>query len=232
MVLSVSRALVNRMVDSTEEATVCKAILVAAVVGSGGVRLFRLPASMHAMCWAAGLAEQRRGRTRPSLAPAQMPLSDCAMQGPRPAVIPEMRVNIFGGMEVTIGGVAVDPHLFAKQRTKTLLAVLVLFRGKEIARPELLRIMWPDATPERATNNFYSLWCRLRRALGAEHDEDCPYLVRHRASVMVDTRYVKSDVDEFDALCRTLLFDEPNGPRMACRIREDGRVVLVRFASV
>lgn len=210
MVLSVSRALVNRMVDSTEEATVCEAILVAAVVESGGDAPLSSARQRACDVLAAGLAEQRRGRTRPSLVPAQMPLSDCAMQSPRPAVIPEMRVNIFGGMEVTIGGVAVDPHLFAKQRTKTLLAVLVLFRGKEIARPELLRIMWPDATPERATNNFYSLWCRLRRALGAEHDEDCPYLVRHRASVMVDTRYVKSDVDEFDALCRTLLFDEPN----------------------
>lgn len=210
MVLSVSRALVDRMIDSTEEATVCEAILVAAVVESGGDVPLSSARQRACDALAAGLAEQRRGRTRPSLAPAQMPLSDCAMQSPRPAVIPEMRVNIFGGMEVTIGGVAVDPHLFAKQRTKTLLAVLVLFRGKEIARPELLRIMWPDATPERATNNFYSLWCRLRRALGAEHDEDCPYLVRHRASVMVDTRYVKSDVDEFDALCRTLLFDEPN----------------------
>lgn len=210
MVLSASRALVDRMVDSTEEATVCEAILVAAVVESGGDVLLSSARQRACDALAAGLAEQRRGRTRPSLVPAQMPLGDCAMQSPRPAVIPEMRVNIFGGMEVTIGGVAVDPHLFAKQRTKTLLAVLVLFRGKEIARPELLRIMWPDATPERATNNFYSLWCRLRRALGAEHDEDCPYLVRHRASVMVDTRYVKSDVDEFDALCRTLLFDEPN----------------------
>ena len=210
MALSASRAIVNRMVDSTEEATVCEAILVAAIVGSGGD--VPLSPSRQRACdvLSAVLAEQRRGRTRPSLAPVQAPLSDCSMQSPRPAVIPEMRVNIFGGMEVTIGGVAVDPHLFAKQRTKTLLAVLVLFRGKEIARPELLRIMWPDATAERATNNFYSLWCRLRRALGAERDEDCPYLVRHRASVMVDTRYVKSDVDEFDALCRTLLFDEPN----------------------
>lgn len=114
MVLSVSRALVNRMVDSTEEATVCEAIWVAAVVGSGGDAPLS-SARQHACdVLAAGLAEQRRGRTRPSLAPAQMPLSDCAMQGPRPAVIPEMRVNIFGGMEVTIGGVAVDPHLFGE----------------------------------------------------------------------------------------------------------------------
>ncbi len=36
MVLSASRTLVDRMVDSTEEATVCEAILVAAVVESGG----------------------------------------------------------------------------------------------------------------------------------------------------------------------------------------------------
>lgn len=109
MVLSVSRALVNRMVDSTEEATVCEAILVAAVVESGGDVPLSSARQRACDALAAGLAEQRRGRTRPSLVPAQMPLSDCAMQSPRPTVIPEMRVNIFGGMEVTIGGVAVDP---------------------------------------------------------------------------------------------------------------------------
>ena len=210
VVLSVAHALAHRMADSTEEATMCEAILVASVEKCGeGVSL---APNRRRSCDAlvAALAEQRREVPRTNDASALAIARDRVVQGPRPSAIPEMRVSIFGGMEVTIGGVAVDPRLFAKQRTKTLLAVLVLFRGKEISRPELLRIMWPDMTAERATNNFYSLWCRLRRALGADCDEDCPYLVRHRASVMIDARYVKSDVDEFDALCRTLMFDEPN----------------------
>ncbi len=125
-------------------------------------------------------------------------------------IIPEMRVNIFGGMEVSIGDATLDPNGFSRQSTKTLLAVLVLFRGKEVPRPELLRILWPNASEERATNNFYSLWCKLRQALGASKNDECPYLVRHRTSVMINSHYVKTDVEEFESLCRTLMFDEPN----------------------
>ena len=125
-------------------------------------------------------------------------------------VVPEMRVSIFGGMEVSIGGDALDPNGFSKQSTKTLLAVLVLFKGKEVPRAELFRILWPNASEQRATSNFYSLWCKLRQALGASKKQECPYLVRHKASVMINPHYVRSDVEEFESLCRTLMFDDPN----------------------
>lgn len=124
-------------------------------------------------------------------------------------MVPEMHVRLFGGMEVRIGNRVLDPNAFSKQKAKTLLAVLVLHRGKEIPRSELLEIMWPLAPGDKAINNFYSLWSTLKKALRDERGE-CPYLVRHQMSCMLDSRYVKSDVEEFDALCRRLFFESPN----------------------
>lgn len=123
--------------------------------------------------------------------------------------VPEMYVRLFGGMQISIGGRVLDPSAFRKQRAKTLLAVLVLHRGKEVPRTELLNIMWPSSAESRSTNNFYSLWSVLRKALSNEAGE-CPYLVRHQASCMVDARYVRSDVDEFETLCRRLFFEQPD----------------------
>lgn len=123
--------------------------------------------------------------------------------------VPEMHVRLFGGMEISIGGKPLDPRCFAKQKAKTLLAVLVLYRGKEIPRHELFRIMWPDSSEDQAANSFYSLWSVLRRALGGE-SRNCPYLVRHQSSCMIDTRFVTSDIDEFEALCKRLLFEQPD----------------------
>ncbi|MDO4442625.1 MAG: BTAD domain-containing putative transcriptional regulator [Slackia sp.] len=149
------------------------------------------------------LARHRARRMGSSSAPGVVPAS------PRISdEVPLMTVRLFGGVEISIGGVPVDISTFRKPKIKTLLAVLVLHRGKEVARREILDILWPGSSGQRAVNNFYSLWSALRRALGDGYG-NCPYLVRHQTSCMVDARYVRSDIDEFEELCRTLFFGRP-----------------------
>lgn len=159
----------------------------------------------------AGLMLQReewaRRRLRQKTATTARASSPGGACGSHP--VPEMRIRLFGGMEVSIGGRPLDPGAFKKQKAKTLLAVLVLYRGKEVPRRELLDIMWPASSADRAVSNFYSLWSVLRKALSDEEGE-CPYLVRHQSSCMVNSRIVKSDVEEFETLYRRLMFDEPD----------------------
>ena len=147
--------------------------------------------------WSVDEGPSRRAARKAEAAPA------------RPGEAAKMRVRLFGGLEVDIEGRPVEAAAFRKQRAKTLLAVLVLHRGKETARQELLDIMWPDSSGDRASNNLYSLWSALRRALENERGE-CPYVVRHQAGYVADARYVESDVDEFEAICRTLCFERPD----------------------
>lgn len=122
--------------------------------------------------------------------------------------VPLMHVRLFGGMEVRVGGEVVDEKAFQKHKATTLLAILVLHRGKEVPRSELLDVLWPDTSSDKSVNSFYSLWSLLRRALMDERGA-CPYLAKHQKSYMVDAHYVKSDVEEFESICRMLTFEEP-----------------------
>lgn len=118
---------------------------------------------------------------------------------------PMLCVKLFGGVEVRIGDRLVDPKLLRRQKVKTLLALLVLNRGRDVSRDRLVAIMWPDANLESARKNFYTIWSLLRTAL-ALPDGSCPYLVRQQNVCRIEPSLLRSDITEFDEVCRTLMF--------------------------
>ncbi|MDD5805913.1 MAG: BTAD domain-containing putative transcriptional regulator [Eggerthellales bacterium] len=124
--------------------------------------------------------------------------------------IDPLYVRMFGGFEVSRGEECIDPARFVRQKAKTLLAILALNRGKEVSRSEILRAMWPDMPKERSVRNFYTVWSQMRHALMLETGE-CPYVARHQNCCKVEARLVHTDLEEFDALCRTLLFGSIDG---------------------
>ncbi|MEG1750774.1 MAG: bacterial transcriptional activator domain-containing protein [Raoultibacter sp.] len=143
-------------------------------------------------------------------------VSDVAVAGvaglfavPKKAGIPPLYVRLFGGLALEVGGKSVDAALFRRQKVQTLCAILVLNRGKEIARVTLQESLWPDSSPEKARNNLYSIWSMLRRALSTDAGT-CPYLIRLQHSCKIDASLVSSDVFELDALCNRLLFSSPD----------------------
>lgn len=138
------------------------------------------------------LASEVRAR-RPDVQTAQM-------------VPPILRVNLFGGMVITMGEAPVSTSRLNRQKSKTLLAVLVLNHGREVSHERLAELLWPGSTPKSARKNFYSVWSNLRTTLSVKGFEGCPYLIRDANGCRIDVRFVTSDVYEFDTLCRSLLF--------------------------
>lgn len=129
-------------------------------------------------------------------------------EGRAPTLVPLLTVNLFGGLDVRIGDTPVDPGRFRRQKVKTLLALLVLNRGREFPRDRLVGIMWPESEVDSARKNFYSVWSHLRRALSGPSGA-CPYLVRQQNGCRLDERLIVTDVARFDAVCRMLLFGQP-----------------------
>lgn len=124
---------------------------------------------------------------------------------PQPqASIPMLTVNLFGGMEIRIGGDAVDPRHLSRMKVKTLLALLVVHRGRELQRDALALMLWPDSAESSYRNNFYSIWSHLKQSL--QIDGECPYLIRTQTGCRLDPRLVRSDVYEYESICRSLLF--------------------------
>lgn len=118
--------------------------------------------------------------------------------------VPKLYVGLFGGLDVRIGGVPVDAAKFSRQKTKTMLALLVLNRGREISRSRLLETLWPHLAHDAAQKSFYTIWSQLRHAL--EFEGSCPYLVRDQCGVRINAHLLESDVADFDAMCRSLSF--------------------------
>lgn len=123
--------------------------------------------------------------------------------GSRPEC-PLLEVHLFGGVRASIGGREVSAPLLASRRARTLLALLVLHRGCEMAREDLVAMLWPHAKPSTGRKSFYRLWQTLGGILSV--DGTCPYLVRDRYGCRLDPALFTSDVMEFEELVRQLLF--------------------------
>lgn len=123
------------------------------------------------------------------------------------ATEPLLTVKLFGGVEAWIGDKQVDPVKLRRQKVKTLLALLVLHRGRELSRDRLLAVMWPEGERESARKNFYTIWSLLRSALLLPNGT-CPYLIRQQNVCAVKGSLLRSDVADLDEVCRTLMFGD------------------------
>lgn len=121
---------------------------------------------------------------------------------------PVLTVNLFGGLDVSIGSQKVSPQRFARQKTKTLLALLVLNRGHELTRDKLVELLWPESSVESGRRNLYCNWSSLKKALSLEGG-GCPYLVRQQQALSVDSSLMATDLELFDDVCHALLFEKP-----------------------
>lgn len=121
--------------------------------------------------------------------------------------IPILTLRLFGTFEVSIGDTSVDDvGALKNHNARTMLAILAVNQGKEVTRDAIARAIWPDSSEKVAQKNFYTTWSRLRQTL-ALPDGTCPYLIRHQYGCSLAQRYVSSDIERFNEICRELLFE-------------------------
>lgn len=123
--------------------------------------------------------------------------------------VPVLTLKLFGRFEASIGDAPIDHHLLKRQNVRTLIALLAVNRGHELMRETLAKAMWPESDPDSRKKNFYSAWSQLKKALSLP-DGTCPYLVRHQYGCSLEDRFVQTDVQRFDDICRELLFGNPD----------------------
>lgn len=120
------------------------------------------------------------------------------------ASTPTLNIMMFGGMTCWIGDKKEDVRLLTREKAKELLAILALNKGREVSREKLVRMLWPESNFEPANKNLYVVWSNLRRSLTI--GESCPYLLKTQNGFCIDSRFVSSDLSEFEELCRSLIF--------------------------
>ncbi len=118
--------------------------------------------------------------------------------------VPTLYISVFGGLDVRIGSKTAPPCSFKRRKSQILLVLLAINRGREVTRETIIDVLWPSSSMDAYRKNFYAVWGQLKRTL--EVDGSCPYLLRSQTGCRLDYRYVSCDLDEFDELCRALMF--------------------------
>ncbi len=153
------------------------------------------------------LAKQRLSRAgeRSAALEARLGASGARAVSRRP---PILTVNLFGGMDVSVGETKVSPDAFKRQKVRVLLALLVLSRGRDISRDKLMDMLYPDSEFDAARKNLDSTLSSVRKAIKLP-DGSCPYLIRRHKSLSIDASLLASDALELEEVCRMLLFNQP-----------------------
>jgi DNA-binding SARP family transcriptional activator len=117
---------------------------------------------------------------------------------------PRLRIKLFGMLDVCLGDHNISGHFSTYRKAGTLLALLALNRGRDVTREALSSALWPHADTRAANKNFYRVWSTLRNLLSVQGV--CPYLMRDNFGCRLNSKYVETDLDEFDRLSRYLFF--------------------------
>lgn len=113
---------------------------------------------------------------------------------------PTCRVRLFGGLEVEIAGRRITDAAWRKRKARLLFAMLVVRKGRDVPREQLLEYLWPDMDTERAVSNFYVVWNNMKNALcpNLPKGQALPYARTAGGVCRLDDLLVASDLDEFE----------------------------------
>lgn len=110
--------------------------------------------------------------------------------------MPNLKVNLFGEFRVWRGDKLIGNEEWGRQKTRSLLKLLLTRPGRTFPREEILEALWPGASPEAADHSLRTTVGLLRRALEPDlkRGPDSRYVLSKRPGYLLDRR-VDWDVD-------------------------------------
>ncbi|MDQ4099643.1 MAG: winged helix-turn-helix domain-containing protein [Chloroflexota bacterium] len=78
---------------------------------------------------------------------------------------PTIRARLLGPVQITVGDRPVPDEAWPRRSARALLRLLLATPGHQLARDQVLDLLWPDATPKTALTALYVALHALRRVL-------------------------------------------------------------------
>ncbi|GAB6173134.1 hypothetical protein JCM15765_26120 [Paradesulfitobacterium aromaticivorans] len=114
------------------------------------------------------------------------------------AGIPRLRLQCLGPFEVWRGEQQLNTNKWRRRKALSVLKYLALQPGYKAAKEQLLDLLWPSESPEKASNSYYVAIHSLRRGLTSGLSTEVDYLEVERGWVaLVPDLMTGVDVDEF-----------------------------------
>jgi DNA-binding SARP family transcriptional activator len=117
-----------------------------------------------------------------------------------PAVVPQLRVQALGTMQIAVDGAAVAPERWVYAKPRELLIYLLL-QPRGATRDQIGEALWPGAARSNVKNSFHVTLHHVRKALGRPE-----WIVRETDRYLLDPHLtVEFDASEFEAAARQVL---------------------------
>jgi two-component system, LytTR family, response regulator len=115
----------------------------------------------------------------------------------KPAVSPlkKLQVQCFGTFYCFINRQLTEHIHWRTAKTEELFALLLRYNGVTISKEQIIDKLWPDTTPDKASNNFRVTCTYLRTNLKSNGFSDI--LQRERDSYFLNTNNIECDVHKF-----------------------------------
>jgi DNA-binding SARP family transcriptional activator len=111
---------------------------------------------------------------------------------------PDLSVQVLGGFVVARGGVPVPASAWQSRVARDLLRMLVVNRGRPLAREVLVERLWPDDDPLKVANRLSVALSTIRTVLDPDKRHPADHVLQaDRESVSIDMRRVAVDLDQF-----------------------------------
>ncbi|MBE0475844.1 MAG: hypothetical protein IBX62_01930 [Coriobacteriia bacterium] len=109
-------------------------------------------------------------------------------------------ISVLGACEVVTPQGPVPARAWRKRKARVLFAMLVVKRGQDVPRDQILEHLWRDMDEVRARNNFYVVWSAMKSALMGvvSRSEPCPYVESIGGVCRVVRENLHTDLDDFD----------------------------------
>ncbi len=121
-------------------------------------------------------------------------MSDGWEAGSRP-----LEIRLLGAFEVLRDGVAVPDSAWGRQKTKTLLKILLTDPGRVFTQDQLIEALFEGENPARAVENLYGRVSELRRTLQPElkRGAESSFVRRREQGYVFDPTHVEVDTLAF-----------------------------------
>lgn len=117
-----------------------------------------------------------------------------------------LRINTFGRFEIEPH----DPEVIIKNKVRKqlrlLISLMAINSGREVARPWVQRVMWPNAPERNAKQNLYTMWSLLNRSV-TTREGSCPFFESYPQSLSLNADLVETDTQLLDNICKRLRYE-------------------------
>lgn len=139
----------------------------------------------------------------------RLPKVDASVRRLARRVAPRVTIHDLGAVSMVVGDTVLAGSTI-RRKVLSLVCYLCTRPGMTATREQVLEAIWPDLTPELASNSLNQTVYFLRRVLEPDYrDETTPgYMVSDQDLVWFDTELVKADSQSCLALLRTRMSTE------------------------